>query len=61
MKLEEKLQSFVGKRITWRSKGHYVKSARRINSRFLFITDKKTMNLSRETAEILVKNAKILE
>jgi hypothetical protein len=60
MSTEQKLQALKGKRIDWRSKVHLVKSARQINTRYLVITDSKTMNLDEDAALHLLKHIKVL-
>lgn len=60
MTTEQKLKKFIGNRINWRSKVHFVKSAKQINSKYLFITDSKTMNLDEESALNLISTAQIL-
>lgn len=60
MTTEQKLKNLIGNRISWRSKVHFVKSAKQINAKYLFITDSKTMNLDEESALNLIKTAIIL-
>lgn len=60
MTTEQQLQNLKGKRILLRDRTYLVKSARQINSKFLFITDSKIMNLDESSAQNLLLNAKIL-
>lgn len=60
MTTEEKLQKLKGKMIIWRDKTHLVKSAKKINTKYLFITDSKTMNLDEDSANNLLSTVKIL-
>ena len=60
MILEQQLQAFKGKRIIFRNKTHLVKSAKKINSKYLFITDQKTMNLDEKSAKFIVQHAIVI-